>query len=85
MRANQLRLWFASMSYLLLFALRRIGLVHTQFVQATCGTIRVKPLKIAALVRCQCTAGEDRDRLVARISPLGWLAEAGSDRRVGSS
>ncbi len=50
MRANQLRLWFASMAYLLLCALRRIGLAHTQFTQATCGTIRLKLLKIGALV-----------------------------------
>ena len=39
MRANQLRLWFASFAYLLLEALRRIGLRHTQFQDATCGTI----------------------------------------------
>jgi hypothetical protein len=51
MRANQLRLWFASMAYLLLCALRRIGLGHTIFAQASCGTIRLKLLKIGALVR----------------------------------
>lgn len=51
MRANQLRLWFASMSYVLLCALRRIGLAHTQFARASCGTIRLKLLKIGALVR----------------------------------
>jgi hypothetical protein len=51
MRANQLRLWFASMAYALLCALRRIGLAHTQFAQATCGSIRLKLLKIGALVR----------------------------------
>jgi Transposase DDE domain group 1 len=51
MRANQLRLWVASMAYLLLCALRRIGLAHTQFATATCGTIRLKLLKIGALVR----------------------------------
>jgi len=51
MRANQLRLWFASMAYVLLCALRRIGLPHTQFAEATCGTIRLKFLKIGALVR----------------------------------
>ena len=48
MRANQLRLWFASFAYLLLEALRRIGLRHTQFANATCGTIRLKLLKIGA-------------------------------------
>ena len=51
MRANQLRLWFASMAYVLLCALRRIGLVHTQFARASCGAIRLKLLKIGALVR----------------------------------
>jgi hypothetical protein len=51
MRANQLRLWFASMAYVLLCALRRIGLAHTQFAEATCGTLRLALLKIGALVR----------------------------------
>src|SRR5947209_2701783 len=51
MRANQLRLWFAAMAYVLICALRRIGLAHTQFARASCGTIRLKLLKIGALVR----------------------------------
>jgi hypothetical protein len=51
MRANQLRLWFASMAYILLCALRRIALEETTFADATCGTIRLKLLKIGALVR----------------------------------
>src|ERR671916_1598237 len=51
MRANQLRLWFASMAYVLICALRRLGLKHTEFAEATCGTIRLKLLKIGALVR----------------------------------
>ena len=51
MRANQLRLWLASFAYVLLCALRRIGLAHTQFAEATCGTIRLKLLKLAGLVR----------------------------------
>ena len=51
MRANQLRLWFASMAYVLLCALRRLALQPTQFAKATCGTIRLKLLKIGALVR----------------------------------
>jgi hypothetical protein len=51
MRANQLRLWFASFAYVLLEALRRIGLRHTQFAVATCATIRLKLLKIGAQVR----------------------------------
>ena len=51
MRANQLRLWLAAMAYVLICALRRIGLAHTQFADATCGTIRLALLKIGALVR----------------------------------
>ena len=51
MRANQLRLWLASFAFVLLCAVRRIGLAHTQFAEATCGTIRLKLLKLAGLVR----------------------------------
>ena len=51
MRANQLRLWFASFAYVLICAVRRVGLAHTQFADATCGTIRLKLLKLAGLVR----------------------------------
>ena len=50
MRANQLRLWFASMAYVLLCALRRIALQHTRFAQASCGSIRLALLKIGALI-----------------------------------
>jgi hypothetical protein len=42
MRANQLRLWFHSMAYVLQCALRRIGLHDAEFAQASCGTIRLK-------------------------------------------
>ena len=51
MRANQLRLWFAAMAYVLLSALRRIGLAHSRLAKATCGSIRLKLLKISAQVR----------------------------------
>jgi hypothetical protein len=51
MHANQLRLWFASLAYVLLAALRRIALRHTQFADATCGSIRLRLLKIGALVK----------------------------------
>jgi Transposase DDE domain group 1 len=50
MRANQLRLWFHSIAYVLLCALRRIGLHDTDLAEATCGTIRLKLLKIGARV-----------------------------------
>ena len=51
MRANQLRLWFAAMAYLLLAALRHIALAGTRLARATCGSIRLKLLKIGAQVR----------------------------------
>jgi hypothetical protein len=51
MQANQLRLWLASLAYILMSALRRIGLVDTRLADATCGTIRLKLLKIGALVK----------------------------------
>ena len=50
MRANQLRLWFASMAYVLVAPLRRTGFAGTEFAAATCGSIRLKLLKIGALV-----------------------------------
>jgi len=50
MRANQLRLWFASMAYILVDSLRRLGLQATELANATCGTIRRKLFKIGALV-----------------------------------
>jgi len=50
MRAKHLRLWFASLAYVLVCALRRIGLERTRLANATCGTIRLKLLKIGVLV-----------------------------------
>ncbi len=50
MRANQLRLWLASFAYILMCAVRRIGLPGTKMERATCGTIRLQLLKIGALV-----------------------------------
>jgi hypothetical protein len=51
MRANQLRLWFSSVAYTLMHALRMLGLRATEFAQAQCGTIRNKILKIGAQVK----------------------------------
>lgn len=51
MRANQLRLWFASLAYVMLEALRRIGLHGTALANATCASLRLKLLKIGAQVR----------------------------------
>jgi Transposase DDE domain group 1 len=49
--SNQLRLYFSSMAYLLLSALRRLGLRGTALASAQCGTMRLRLLKIGALVR----------------------------------
>ena len=51
MRANQLRLWFSSMAYVLMAELRRRGLRDTALAHAQAGTIRLRLLKIAAIVR----------------------------------
>jgi hypothetical protein len=51
MRANQLRLFCSSIAYVLLEALRRLGLAGTELASAQCQTIRLKLLKIGALVR----------------------------------
>jgi Transposase DDE domain group 1 len=70
MQANQLRLWFASMAYVVLCALRRIGLAFTQFAEATCGTIRLKLLKLGALVRVSV-----RRVKIAMASACPWQDE----------
>jgi hypothetical protein len=49
-RANQLRLWLASAAYVLMHALRRVGLKHTALARACANTIRLKLLKIGAVV-----------------------------------
>ena len=86
MRANQLRLWFASMAYVLVCALRRIGLAETIFADSTCGSIRLRLLKIGALVRISvrrikiamasaCPAAQDWGRAAIRLA-LAALARA---------
>lgn len=51
MRANQLRLWFSSVAYTLMNALRRLGLKGTKLAGAQCNTIRLKLLKIGAQIK----------------------------------
>jgi len=51
MRANQLRLYFSVMAYVLMSGLRRLGLKATELAQAQVSTIRIKLLKIGARVR----------------------------------
>ena len=72
LQANQLRLWFASMAYVLLDALRRLGLQATKLANATCGSIRLKLLKIGALVRISV-----RRVRIAMASAHPWRLEWG--------
>jgi hypothetical protein len=51
LRANQLRLWFSTLAYLLVNQLRQVALRGTQWARATCGTIRLRLLKIGARVQ----------------------------------
>ncbi len=50
MRANQLRLWFSSVAYLMMSALRRLGLKGTELAKAQCDSIRLKLFKIGARI-----------------------------------
>jgi hypothetical protein len=50
MHANQIRLWLASLAYVLTEAVRRLALAGTELANATTGTIRLKLLKIGAVV-----------------------------------
>ena len=65
MQANQLRLRFASMAYVLLSALRRIALAGTRLARATCGSIRLKLLK--NLPRTRSGGGAQVRRSTRRI------------------
>lgn len=51
LRANQLRLYFSSLAYVLVHALRRLALAGTEWATAQVETIRLRLLKIAAEVR----------------------------------
>jgi hypothetical protein len=51
MRANQLRLYFSTVAYVLMRALREYGLKDTPMAKAQCDTIRVKLFKIGARVQ----------------------------------
>ena len=51
MKANQLRVWLSAIAYSLLNDLRQFGLTGTKMAQATCGTIRLRLLKIGALIK----------------------------------
>jgi len=51
MRANQVRLCLATVAYIVLRSLRQFGLAGTEMAQAQCDTMRVRLLKLGAVVR----------------------------------
>ena len=51
MAANQMRLWFSSLAYLLLERVRSIGLAGSRLAEATLGSVRLRVLKVAAVVK----------------------------------
>jgi len=51
LRSNQVRLYFSSIAYCLLQALRQLGLAGTEMARAQCSTIRLRLLKIGARIR----------------------------------
>jgi hypothetical protein len=51
MRANQMRLYLSTMTYILVSGLRRLGLKGTELAEAQVSTIRTKLLKIGAQIR----------------------------------
>ena len=51
LRSNQIRLYFSSLVYLLIEALRRLGLQGTELARAQCDTLRLRLLKIGAQIR----------------------------------
>ena len=62
MKGNQLRLYFSALAYTLVEALRRLALKGTEWAQAQVDTIRLKLLKIGAIVRISAR------RIVLQIS-----------------
>jgi Transposase DDE domain group 1 len=48
--SNQIRLYWSAFAYVLLQTLRRLGLHGTEMAHAQCGTIRLRLLKIGALL-----------------------------------
>jgi Transposase DDE domain group 1 len=85
MRANQLRLWLGSLAYILVCAVRRIGLQHTAFSNASCGTIRLKLLKIGAHVRISVRRIKFAMASSCPVTPFGAALPAASMLPRGSA
>lgn len=68
--SNQLRVWLSTVAYMLLNAYRVLGLKGTAFAKAQCGTIRLKLMKIGALLRISV-----RRVLVSFANGYPWAGE----------
>lgn len=68
--SNQLRVWFSTVAYMLLNAYRVLGLKGTAFAKAQCGTIRLKLMKIGALLKISV-----RRVLVSFANGYPWAGE----------
>lgn len=71
MKANQLRLWFSSFAYVLIEALQRIGLAHTELANATCVILRSNS---PDLVAHQSSAAPVQTRYARKQRSLAALA-----------
>jgi len=70
LRANQLRVYFAAMAYVLMHGLRRLGLKGTELERAQATTIRLRLLKIGAQIRI---TARKVWLSMASSYPLQWL------------
>ena len=80
MAANQLRLWFSAMAYVLVDTLRRVGLRFTQFADASTQTIRLKGRVRQAGVNSWCSEGIHR-----HFSPVALRLTGSSGAMDGPS
>jgi len=80
MRANQLRLYLSAAAYVLLETLRRLALKGTELAQAQVNTIRLRLLKIAALIRW--TARRVSISMASAYPWQSWFAHAWKALRI---
>jgi hypothetical protein len=86
MASNQMRLWFSTLAYLILERVRTIGLAATRWADVTLGTLRLRVLKVAALLEVSvrrvhvrlCSAFPLQDVFRAAVSRLSSCAPPGA-------
>jgi hypothetical protein len=76
MAANQMRLWFSSFAYLILERVRTIGLAGSSLAQATLGGVRLRLLKVAALVKI--SVRRVHVALCSPFPPAGYFPASGA-------